>query len=81
MPLGADKRVTTQECQAVGGNLLAKTGWMVHVWTAPGYPLSEKQGGVFAEHHPGLTCPDGSYHVRPVAEWVDHPLNVYTSAP
>jgi hypothetical protein len=80
-PLGADQAVTVKQCQAVGGMLIPKTGWMVHVWTAPGYEVSEEDGGVFGEHHPALTCPDGSYYMRPIEEWGDHPLNACKSAP
>jgi hypothetical protein len=36
---------------------------------------------VFGEHHPALTCPDGSYYMRPIEEWGDHPLNACKSAP
>jgi hypothetical protein len=79
-PLGADQQVTRAQCEAVGGSLMDKTGWMVHVWTVPDYPVDEEHGGVFGEHNPALTCPDGSYYVRPVDEWPDHPLNVCKSA-
>jgi hypothetical protein len=80
-PLGADQAVTAKQCAAVGGMLIPKTGWMVHVWTVPGYEVSEADGGVFGEHHPALTCPDGTYYMRPIEEWGDHPLNACKSAP
>lgn len=79
-PLGADRKVTAAQCAAVGGSFIDRTGWMVHVWTVPGYPVDEEHGGVFGEHNPALTCPDGTYFARPVEEWPDHPLNVCKSA-
>jgi hypothetical protein len=75
-PLGADTNVTAAQCAAVGGGLIDRTGWMVHVWTVPEYPMTDEHGGTFGEVNPALTCPDGSYYIRPVEEWPDHPLNV-----
>jgi hypothetical protein len=80
-PLGADQSVTQEQCQAVGGTLMPTTNWMVHVWTVPGYEVAEADGGTFAEVNPALTCPDGTYFIRPVEEWPDHLLNVCQSAP
>jgi hypothetical protein len=59
-PLGADRDDVTQEmCTRVGGSLIDSTGYMVHVWTVPGY---ESPRGTFSEVNPKITCPDGSYH-------------------
>jgi hypothetical protein len=79
-PFGADRSVTSEQCEAIGGAFLEKTGWMVHVWSVPGYEVPQEEGGVFAEHNAKLACPDGTYYVRPMEEWPDHPLNVCRSA-
>jgi hypothetical protein len=57
--LGSDKNVTQAECDAVGGMYVGQSGYMVHVWTVPGY---ESADGVFSGLNRKLTCPDGSYH-------------------
>jgi hypothetical protein len=63
-PLGADvANVPKEVCDLYGGRLLEDTGYMVHVWTVPGY---ENPDGVFAELNPALTCPDGTYYQIPV---------------
>jgi len=80
-PLGADQEVTAAQCEAVGGNMMARTGWMVHVWTVPGYEVTKEHGGTFGEVNPDLACPDGSYFIRPIKEWQDHPMNICKSAP
>jgi hypothetical protein len=64
-PLGADREVTKAQCDEYGGMLIDSTGWMVHVWTVPGY---ENPDGLFAELNPKLTCPDGTYHAMPLEE-------------
>lgn len=78
-PLGADRSVTKEQCDAVGGMLLARTQWMTHVWTVPGYEVSKEDGGVFAEVNPALRCPDGTYYMLPAEEWPTHPLSVCRS--
>ena len=42
-----------------GGFFVAQSGYMVHVWTVPGY---ESPDGVFSGLNRKVTCPDGSYH-------------------
>jgi hypothetical protein len=65
-PVGADLPDVTEElCAAEGGTLIALTGWMVHVWTVPGY---ESPLGTFSDLNPKLACPDGTYHAIPTAE-------------
>jgi hypothetical protein len=59
-PLGADRSVTTAQCQAVHGFLLKKSPPLLHVWVVPGYESSQ---GVFSHLSPALTCNDGTYHV------------------
>jgi hypothetical protein len=76
-PFGADREVTEAQCEAAGGSLLKQTQWMVHVWSVPGW---ESAQGLFGEVNPALVCPDGTYHVRPVSEWPDHPLNACRGA-
>jgi hypothetical protein len=59
-PLGADMSDVTQEqCARYGGTLLGVTGYMVHVWTVPGY---ESKESTFSEVNPEITCPDGTYY-------------------
>jgi hypothetical protein len=66
-PLGADApNVTPELCSRYGGSLIDNTGYMVHVWTVPGY---ESERGVFSNINPALTCPDGTYYILPVEEW------------
>jgi hypothetical protein len=74
-PLGADRSSTPEQCAQFGGTLMPRTQYMVHVWTAPGYEVGDADGGVFAEVNPKLKCGDGTYHLMPASEWVDHPLN------
>ena len=62
-PLGADRSVSAAQCTALGGTFIPETGWMVHVWTVPGYEVGEDHGGVFGEVNPDLTCPDGTYQM------------------
>ena len=65
-PLGADSPDVTEEmCADYGGTLLESTGYMLHVWTVPGY---ESERGVFSEINPALPCPDGNYFTIPLDE-------------
>jgi hypothetical protein len=65
-PFGADLSGVTEEmCAAEGGQLLEFTGYMVHVWTVPGY---ESELGTFSDLNPKITCPDGTYYSVPIAE-------------
>lgn len=74
-PMGADRTVTQDQCAAVGGVLMPKTQWMTHVWSVPGYEVPEKDGGIFAEVNPKLTCSDGTYYVMDAQYWPTHPTN------
>jgi hypothetical protein len=61
--LGSDDADMTQErCGRLGGMYIQRSGYMVHVWTVPGY---ESPDGVFSGLNRKLTCPDGSYHKAP----------------
>lgn len=62
-PYGADTTVTKEMCDAVHGNLLAKTQWMLHAWVVPGYDSPE---GVFSHLNEAITCRDGTYHTIPL---------------
>jgi hypothetical protein len=65
-PFGADlEGITDQMCADEGGTMLKFTGYMVHVWTVPGY---ESPMGTFSDLNPKITCPDGSYYTIPIAE-------------
>jgi hypothetical protein len=61
-PLGADATTTKAICDTYGGSLITNTGYMLHVWTVPGY---ESAQGVFSNVNPKITCADGTYHVVP----------------
>jgi hypothetical protein len=58
-PFGADTTVTKALCDGVGGSLLARTAYMLHVWVVPGY---ESPQGVFSHLNEAITCRDGTYH-------------------
>jgi hypothetical protein len=69
--------VKEQHCPLVGGRYIKQTGWMMHVWTAPGY---ENPGGVFAEENPLIACSDGTYFTATAAErTAQHPDNACKS--
>jgi hypothetical protein len=57
-PLGADHGATKSECDAVGGQLLKQTQYLLHVWVVPGYESPE---GVYAHLSSAITCDDGTY--------------------
>jgi hypothetical protein len=68
-PFGADlEGVTETMCTDVGGQWIDTTGYMVHVWSVPGY---ESPDGMFTELNPRITCPDGTYHRIDIAETGD----------
>jgi hypothetical protein len=65
-PFGADlEGVTEDMCTDVGGSWIENTGYMVHVWNAPGYDSPE---GMFTELNPKIRCPDGSYDQIPIED-------------
>lgn len=65
-PFGADLTgVTDQMCTDAGGTMLDFTGYMVHVWTVPGW---ESTDGTFSDLNRAITCPDGTYYTVPIAE-------------
>ena len=49
---------TKQQCDKVGGSLLKRTQYLLHVWVVPGYESPE---GVYAHLSSTITCDDGSY--------------------
>ena len=61
-PLGADHDATTAQCDAVGGNLLKQTEYLLHTWVVPGYESPE---GVFSHLSSAITCADGTYKTIP----------------
>lgn len=63
LPLGSDQDVTAAQCTAQGGVMMPVTGYMLHVWSVPGW---ENPNGVFADLNPKLTCKDGTYHRIPL---------------
>jgi len=69
--------VSKKLCNSIGGALMEKTAYMVHVWSVPGW---ESQQGLFGEVNPALACPDGSYRQWPREQWRNHLLNTCRSA-
>ena len=62
-PLGSDDPDATKvKCDEIRGMWIERSGYMVHVWTVPGY---ESADGVFSGLNRKLTCPDGTYHRAP----------------
>jgi hypothetical protein len=57
-PLGADHGATKAQCDAIGGTLLQRTQYLLHVWVVPGYESPE---GVYAHLSSAVTCDDGTY--------------------
>jgi hypothetical protein len=76
VPYGLDHAATKEQCDAVGGWMLKASQYMVHVWSVPGFEMTDEYGGIFGEMNPKLACGDGTYYQLPVEEWKDHPLNV-----
>jgi hypothetical protein len=76
IPYGLDHSATPEQCAKVGGGILEKSGYMLHVWSVPGYTMTNNYGGVFGEANPKLACADGSYYMLPLDEWAQHPRNV-----
>ena len=58
VPFPADADVTRAQCEAVHGDFMQQTVWMVHTWVVPGY---ESPDGVFSHANPDLRCKDGTY--------------------
>ena len=48
-----------EQCDAIGGNLLQQTQYLLHTWVVPGYESPE---GVFSHLTSAVTCDDGSYN-------------------
>ena len=70
-PFGADTgNVPESLCTEQGGELLAETPYMVHMWSMPGYASSE---GLFSELNPNLPCEGGHFYMLPMEELADHP--------
>jgi hypothetical protein len=76
IPYGLDKSATAAQCAALGGTILPRTGYMLHVWSVPGFTMTNNYGGVFGEANPKLSCADGTYYMLPLDEWAAHPLNI-----
>jgi hypothetical protein len=57
VPFAADRDVTREMCEAVGGSFMDTTVWMVHAWVVPSW---ESPNGVFSHDNPNLRCADGT---------------------
>lgn len=64
-PLGADTSAPKELCDKYGGAIIANTGYMVHVWTVPGY---ESPQGLFSNLNAKMTCPNGTYYTVAMEE-------------
>jgi hypothetical protein len=64
-PLGADHDATEKQCDAVGGTLMKRTQYLLHVWVVPGYESPE---GVYAHLSSAVACDDGTYKVKDVTK-------------
>lgn len=58
-PLGADRDANTEDCDKVGGTMIFRSQYLLHVWVVPGYESPE---GVFSHLSSSVTCDDGSYN-------------------
>lgn len=58
-PLGADHDATKKQCDAVDGQLLKRTQYLLHTWVVPGYESPE---GVYAHLSSAVACDDGTYN-------------------
>ena len=79
--IAADREVDTKLCEKANGRVIQQTQYMVHVWSVPGYEMTEANGGMFGEVNPKLDCADGSYYMLPVGQWHQYPLNVCKANP
>jgi hypothetical protein len=57
VPFAADSDVTQQMCNAVHGDFMQRTEWMVHAWVVPGW---ESPLGVFSHNNPDVKCANGT---------------------
>lgn len=64
-PFGIDRAVSRAQCDAAGGALVPFAWFVVRVWTVPGYAVAD---GIFRDLNPAITCPDGSYFVKPIEQ-------------
>ncbi|MFN8025794.1 MAG: hypothetical protein U0W40_05360 [Acidimicrobiia bacterium] len=74
-----DQQVKQEKCPEQGGRYIVQTGWMMHVWVAPGY--ENPPGGYFAEENAFVACSDGTYHATNsvIAQQAHHPENTCVS--
>jgi hypothetical protein len=63
VPFAPDRDITRAQCDAVHGNFMPRTVWMVHAWVVPGW---ESPKGVFSHADPNLRCADGTVHTDAV---------------
>lgn len=57
VPFAADSSVTQAQCDALHGDFMRETVWMVHAWVVPGW---ESPLGVFSHSNPDVLCADGT---------------------
>lgn len=57
VPFPADRDITQEMCDGVGGQFMETTVWMVHAWVVPGWDSPQ---GVFSHDHAQLVCRTGT---------------------
>ena len=57
IPLPVDADASKKDCDAVDGNLIEETAWMLHAWVVPSWESPE---GVFSHANANLHCADGT---------------------
>ena len=65
VPFAPDTDVTKAQCDAVHGNFMQTTTWMVHAWVVPAW---DSPAGVFSHENPNLRCADGTFHTDKVGK-------------
>ena len=63
VPYPPDSSVTKDQCDAVHGQFMRKTLWMVHAWVVPAWKSPQ---GVFSHANINLKCGDGTDNVDAV---------------
>ena len=71
-PLGADHDATQAQCDAVGGNLIHQTGYLLHTWVVPDTRALRACSRTSLDG----PCDDGTYNVVDVTKVATAPLRV-----
>jgi hypothetical protein len=63
IPFAPDSSVTQAQCDALHGDFMRESLWMVHAWVVPGW---DSPDGVFSHANVDLHCGDGTDHTDSV---------------